>query len=310
MSDDSTKKSESPEDRDAQTPRRRPRRGQGRRAKTVGAPGPLLALLRRLRGGDRRAEGELFLDVRRLLRRSAQVQLRGGAVLSHGASDLAQTSCAKIFLNLDKFTGTTEQELRGYVFRVLRNEIHDRRREARTQQRDVADPVVQHELRQRLAAQQLQLSEALRQKERQQHLWAQLTRLCPTQRQVLAQRLQGRTVDEIVGALGLDEENQCYRLLWRATTRLSGLLVGRDEEPQEPGSAALQVFCRYLYLVERGLIDRGSTAARHAFLAEHSAVAAEVGRILRTLDEILAQLEQAVAAEDEGRAHQGSSLSE
>lgn len=262
----------------------------------------LIELLGRVRVGDRRAERSLFGQLRGELRAAARARLPDGAARGPNSSDLAQRASVRLFLNLDRFRGTTDPELRAYALRILGRLMIDDGRAARCRKRDLRDPAVLRELRERLAALPARPSELLRNKEQHQNLWALLPQLTRAQRVALALRAQGRSLREIAAQLAQDNEAAAANTLLRATRRIQALLAGgADAGDGEPGGD--EVDPRLLLAVRNYLyaIERGAPPAREALLAEHPAeLTGPLRDLLAGLDETLALLRAAVAAERGG----------
>lgn len=89
------------------------------------------------RAGDREAMDELFQALIPEVR--AYVRLHSGQNIRDRESmtDVVQTICREVFVDLRQFTGTVEKQFRKWLFRLALSKIHDKHRFHSAQKRDV-----------------------------------------------------------------------------------------------------------------------------------------------------------------------------
>jgi len=102
----------------------------------------LNALIESARGGSKEALGELFLAYRDYLLAIANSAISSDIRPKVAPSDVVQQSLAEACLGFDQFEGMSEDALRGWLRRILLNNVQDATREYRgTAMRDITREV-------------------------------------------------------------------------------------------------------------------------------------------------------------------------
>ena len=196
-------------------------------------------LISRARAGDSEALGSLCEMLRNDLLQVADRQLSTDIRSKLGASDIVQQSLLEAQRDLHTFAGRTEPEFRGWVKRILNNNLLDVTRLFRSTQRRDTSKETSFELTDdidRIHQGQKTASSLIRRKETDEELLRAIAQLPDKNRRVVERRhRQGLSHAEIAKELGMSEV--ACRKLWSRTVELlrTILTVERDEsQPSQP----------------------------------------------------------------------------
>lgn len=98
--------------------------------------GSISVLIPPSKAGNSRSRDELFAELQSYLEFAANRHMDRSLKHKAGASDIVQESFIQIIENFDKFRGTTSAELRGWINKIVANEMNGVRRKFRTAKRD------------------------------------------------------------------------------------------------------------------------------------------------------------------------------
>lgn len=247
----------------------------------------LEALIRLATNGERAAQGQLLLRYGPALLRSVRRQLRGQQPGGKRPSDLVQDTSERALRYFHTFQGTTDRELKKWLFLILRSSIIEAIREAGAQKRgDGAEPVggleeTLHPAPIRSAASLLDARLQVRQ------VFAVLCQLPPRQRDALRFRaLHGMTTAQLAAQLDCTEDAAASLLkrgLRELHVKLRGVSLGvaRGRQAQ----------------IDRGLLDylrrrdRGEPVSLPVFLEGYPAVAAPLAAFIDWLEQLHGELQ-------------------
>lgn len=187
-------------------------------------PDPLDRSIVAARGGSYSALGQLFDHYRAYLMRIANDELGNdlGALLA--PSDVVQSTFLNATKEFGHFQGVGETQLRGWLRRILINNIHDARRKyaaTNSQEESLGGDFSSGDAFRELVADCSAPSAALRGRENQDIVHAAMARLADESRRAIELRsFDGRTFEEVGAALGRSAE--AARKIWcRAIDRLA-----------------------------------------------------------------------------------------
>src|SRR6516225_5694461 len=189
--------------------------------------GDVVQLLAAARAGSPEALGQVLETFRAYLLLVADRELEPEVRAKGGASDLVQDTFLEAQRDFAGFHGTSEEELRAWLCRVLLNNVANFTRQFRQRaKRDVGREVSleaggsSHERGAGLAADTLSPSEEALAQEQAQALARAMERLPPDYRQVLALRHEEQLTFEQIGQK-MERTANAARMLWlRAVERL------------------------------------------------------------------------------------------
>ena len=189
--------------------------------------GDVLQLLAAARAGSPEALGQVLETFRAYLLLVADRELDPEVRAKGGASDLVQDTFLEAQRDFERFQGTSAEELRAWLRRVLLNNVANFTRQFRQRaKRDVGREVSleaggsSHERGVGLAAGTLSPSEEALAQEQAQALARAIERLPPDYRQVLALRHEEQLTFEQIGQK-MQRTANAARMLWlRAVERL------------------------------------------------------------------------------------------
>lgn len=190
-----------------------------------------LALCGRAREGDTEALGVLCERLRSFLTQAANGQLNGGLKAKLGASDLLQQSFLEAHQQFEQFHGSTEEEFRGWLQRILHNNTIDAARrfhdtQMRNAEREISLELVQ--TAEQLAARGKTASSVARRKETDHEMLAAVARLPERRRLIVEMRYRdGLSHAEIAKQLAISEA-AARKLLSRAIDELRTLLASES----------------------------------------------------------------------------------
>lgn len=176
------------------------------------------------RAGSKEALGQVLDACRGYLLLIAQRELGAELLAKGGASDLVQETLLEAFAAFDRFHGTTEEELRQWLRRLLQNNIVDFGRQFRNTDRRQLSREASLDQCSWLKGFQVEAglpspSEVLAASEEADRVQRALDRLPENYRQVIILRFrESRSFDEIGQILGLSN-NAARKLLLRAVER-------------------------------------------------------------------------------------------
>lgn len=176
--------------------------------------GPLSAILEKARCGDLDSLGALLDRFRPFLYRVAYREIDVKLLAKYGGSDLVQQTLFEASQDFSRFRGKTEEELRGWLLGILKNNLLDCRRQyAGTAKRDLS-----REIRATAAVpdETKSPSDSLIQQEKLSQLEKALDSLPPRQQELIRLRQrENQTFAEIGAQLGCTEE--AARKQWART---------------------------------------------------------------------------------------------
>jgi len=189
--------------------------------------GDLVQLLAAARAGSPEALGQVLESFRAYLLLVADRELDPEVRAKGGASDLVQDTFLEAQRDFERFQGTSAEELRAWLRRVLLNNVANFTRQFRQRaKRDVGREVSleaggsSHERGAGLAADTVSPSDAALAQEQAQALARAMERLPEDYRQVLALRHEEQLTFEQIGQK-MERTANAARMLWlRAVERL------------------------------------------------------------------------------------------
>ena len=189
--------------------------------------GDVVQLLTAARAGSPEALGQVLETFRAYLLLVADRELDPEVRAKGGASDLVQDTFLEAQRDFDRFQGTSAEELRAWLRRVLLNNVANFTRQFRQRvKRDVGREVSleaggsSHERGAGLAADTVSPSDAALAQEQAQALARAMERLPEDYRQVLALRHEEQLTFEQIGQK-MERTANAARMLWlRAVERL------------------------------------------------------------------------------------------
>jgi len=189
--------------------------------------GDVVQLLAAARAGSPEALGQVLETFRAYLLLVADRELDPEVRAKGGASDLVQDTFLEAQRDFERFQGTSAEELRAWLRRVLLNNVANFTRQFRQRaKRDVKREVSleaggsSHERGAGLAADTLSPSDEALAQEQAQALARAMERLPPDYRQVLALRHEEQLTFEQIGQK-MERTANAARMLWlRAVERL------------------------------------------------------------------------------------------
>ena len=194
-------------------------------------------------------------------------------------SDLVQESCVLAVRFLADFHGTSRQELRGWLTRILHTAIQQARRHSRADKR--ADALTAP-LADEPTLPTPRLSQVISSREGYREVVAAIARLKASQREVLYFRLlEERSLSEIAGLIG-DSEQTAASLIKRGLAKLR-LQLQPGEQKTRRASAAQVDAALAAYLRQ---CDRGHPPAPDEFLKRHAGCADSLAPILGWLQDV------------------------
>ena len=247
-----------------------------------------LALIKLATSGQRAAQGQLLAIYRPSLLRSVRRQLRGQQPGGKRPSDLVQDTAERALHYFHTFQGTTDQQLKKWLFRILRSSMVQALREVGAQKRGAGDNLLLsnfdadlHPASQRGAASVLDSRLYARQ------IFAVMCQLPPRQRDAVRFRvLMGMTTAQLATQLDCSEDAAASLLkrgLRELHIKLRGITLGVARGRQA--------------LIERGLLDYlrrkdlGKVVAMPALLAKHTGVAEPLSELIDWLEQVQAELQ-------------------
>jgi RNA polymerase sigma-70 factor, ECF subfamily len=196
------------------------------------------ALLEAARQGDARALGKICEQVRNYLLLAADRGLSDGLRAKLGASDIVQQTMLEAQQGFARFAGTSEEELRAWLVKIVEHNLIDSaRRYRQTQQRDVSRevPIDTGDGQLEIAGRQKTASSIVRRRETDEELLRAVGQLPSRHREVIELRhRQGLSYAEIGAKMGMTEV--AARKLWsRAVATLREELAANNElQPSKP----------------------------------------------------------------------------
>jgi RNA polymerase sigma-70 factor (ECF subfamily) len=189
--------------------------------------GDVVQLLAAARAGSPEALGQVLETFRAYLLLVADRELDPEVRAKGGASDLVQDTFLEAQRDFERFQGTSAEELRAWLRRVLLNNVANFTRQFRQRaKRDVGREVSleaggsSHERGASLAADMLSPSDEALAQEQAQALAQAMERLPPDYRRVLALRHEEQLTFEQIGQK-MERTANAARMLWlRAVERL------------------------------------------------------------------------------------------
>jgi RNA polymerase sigma-70 factor (ECF subfamily) len=189
--------------------------------------GEIVQLLTSARAGSPEALGQVLETFRAYLLLVADRELDPEVRAKGGASDLVQDTFLEAQRDFERFQGTSAEELRAWLRRVLLNNVANFTRQFRQRaKRDVGREVSleaggsSHERGAGLTADTVSPSDAALAQEQAQALARAMERLPPDYRQVLALRHEEQLTFEQIGQQ-MERTANAARMLWlRAVERL------------------------------------------------------------------------------------------
>jgi RNA polymerase sigma factor (sigma-70 family) len=177
-----------------------------------------LALLRRVRHGDREALDVLFARLLPSLRRWAHGRLQGRARDLSDTADLVQQAMVGALRHLDRFEPRRRDALRAYLRQAIRNRVTDELR--RSRRRPLHVPVDGDDVPAPSGASPLSL---LLSAEQEQRFRQALGRLRPEEQELVVARLElGYNYSQIAVATGRPSVDAARMAVHRALLRLAG----------------------------------------------------------------------------------------
>lgn len=194
-------------------------------------------LLDAARQGDEQALGQVCEQMRNYLLLTADRGLYDGLRAKLGASDIVQQAMLEAHQDFDRFAGSTEEEFRAWLVKIVEHTLLDAgRRYRQTQQRDLSREVsIVDKQRNEIASPQATPSSLLCRREQDEALLRAVNQLSPRRRQIIELRhRQGWPYEQIALELGMTEV--ATRKLWsRTVDELRKKLAASDGcQPTQP----------------------------------------------------------------------------
>lgn len=254
------------------------------------------ALIELAAQGERTAQGQLLALYRPSLLRSVRRQLRGQQPGGKRPSDLVQDTAERALRYFHTFNGTTDRELKKWLFRILRSSIVQALREAGAQKRGDGEDLLDDAHVDLHPASAPSATSVMDARLRVRQLFAVMCQLPPRQRDALRFRtLMGMPTAQLAERLDCSEDaaaSLLKRALRELHVKLYGITIGSARGRQAS--------------IEQGLLDylrrkdRGEVVAMPALLAEHAAVAAPLSGLIGWLEQVHIELqaEEGIQAKD------------
>ncbi|MEM7456844.1 MAG: sigma-70 family RNA polymerase sigma factor [Planctomycetota bacterium] len=184
--------------------------------------------------GDESAREQLLAEMRQFLSMLANQNLDRELKQKIGASDIVQLSFLRVVEYFDTFKGKSAAEFRGWLKRIVINEINNSRRSFHTDKRDVKRERTLGPLDSRAPGTvapdpQLTPSSDAMAAERIELFYSVLEELSPEHAEVIRLRSIQELSFKEIGSRMNRSEDAASKLWFRAMTRLEEKLAGRDE---------------------------------------------------------------------------------